>query len=345
MFEIFKKMFSYKENDFHEFKPVLAEIEDRPQNPLGNFIFWTIISLIFISGLWMYFGKVDVVVTARGIVIPDGEEKIVQSLDKGVLVKLAVYEGQYVLKGENIGIIQPAEYEPKLELSALKEEETALKEELTSAKERLNVLHGELTRLKKVLDIIPKARYEEAKKEAIGLKHQINELFASIEENRIKRLQIEKQRQILTSPAEGYIGQVFIHTEGAVVNPAEKIVSVVPKNTKLKIKAKVLNRDIGFVKEGMPVSIKADAYDFQKYGMFKGYVETISPNSIKDEQFGDIFEIYIALQNRVLKVKGEGESIKIGMNTTNEINIGKRRIIEFFIYPLIKYLDEGIKVR
>ena len=39
------------------------------------------------------------------------------------------------------------------------------------------------------------------------------------------------------------------------------------------------------------------------------------------------------------------ENIRTGMSLTAEINVGKRRIIEFFIYPLIKYLDEGMSVR
>ena len=44
-------------------------------------------------------------------------------------------------------------------------------------------------------------------------------------------------------------------------------------------------------------------------------------------------------------VEGKEQTIKYGMTTTNEIKIGKRRIIEFFNYSLIKYMDESIKVR
>jgi hemolysin D len=33
------------------------------------------------------------------------------------------------------------------------------------------------------------------------------------------------------------------------------------------------------------------------------------------------------------------------MAVTTEINVGKRRVIEFFLFPIIKYLDEGLKVR
>jgi hemolysin D len=33
------------------------------------------------------------------------------------------------------------------------------------------------------------------------------------------------------------------------------------------------------------------------------------------------------------------------LSVSAEVKVGKRRIIEFFIYPLIKYLDEGLSVR
>ena len=95
----------------------------------------------------------------------------------------------------------------------------------------------------------------------------------------------------------------------------------------------------------MPVSIKVDTFNFQKYGILNGKVTVVSPNSIDDEHLGPVFEVYIEPHNSTLMVEGKEQSIKFGMSTTNEIKIGKRRIIEFFIYPLIKYLDESIKVR
>ena len=150
----------FKENDFHEFKPILTEIEDKPINPLGPVVFWIIISFIIIASLWMYFGKVDVVVTARGIVIPDGEEKLVQSLDKGVLTTLSVKEGEYVKEGQIVAIIQPAEYEPGLELNNLRQQEIQTQEQLSSAKSRLAIAKADEARLLTVLDIIPRARYD-----------------------------------------------------------------------------------------------------------------------------------------------------------------------------------------
>jgi len=113
----------------------------------------------------------------------------------------------------------------------------------------------------------------------------------------------------------------------------------------LIIKAKVLNRDIGFIKTGMPVSIKIDTYDFQKYGILNGTVKSISQNSIEDEKYGSVYEIYVVPKENTFTVDGKEQKISTGMTLNAEIKIGNRRIIEFFVYPLIKYLDEGINVR
>ena len=52
--------------DYHDFQPILTEIEDRPPNPLGTLFLWTIISLLLIILVGLFLVKVDIVVTARG---------------------------------------------------------------------------------------------------------------------------------------------------------------------------------------------------------------------------------------------------------------------------------------
>ena len=334
-----------KEDDAHEFKPLLTEIEDRPLNPLGNKMFWTIIIFMLIAGLWMFFGRVDVVITARGQIIPDGEEKLIQSLDKGVMTQLFVKEGDYVTEGQVLAIVAPAEYEPGLELNNIKEERARVASQLASDRARLTTASADRRRLEAVRDIVPQTRYHEALNQETALIHEIHGLNAQIAALDNKRIQLEKQKQILRAPIEGYINKIMIHTIGGVVQPAEPIMSMVQKDAPLMIKAQVMNQDVGFVKAGMPVSIKVDTYNFQKYGILNGVVTVVSPNSIQDEKMGPIFEVFIKPENFTLVVEGKTEKIKFGMSTTNEIKIGKRRIIEFFIYPLIKYLDESIKVQ
>ncbi len=70
----------------------------------------------------------------------------------------------------------------------------------------------------------------------------------------------------------------------------------------------------------------------------------MSKDSIEDEQLGLVYETYIAPQSSTLMVNGVETPISAGMSVTTEVKVGKRRIIEFFLYPLIKYLDEGVSV-
>ena len=340
-----KNFILYKENDAHEFEPLLAEIEQSPINPIGPTIFWLVITFIVIASAWMYLGKVDVVVTARGMVIPDGEQKLVQSLDKGVVSSILVKEGDYVEKDQILTIINPAEHEPGLELNNIAEEQAKTKEQIAATKARLSFARDRKTRLANVQDIIPKANYDEATEQVTVLSHELKALESTFEELENRKEQLEKQIQTIKAPIDGYVNKIAIHTIGGVVTPAQELMTIVPKDSKLVIKAKVMNQDIGFIDEGMDVSIKVDTFNFQKYGILKGVVTLVGVNSIEDERLGPVYEVYIRPEDTTLMVEGKEQSIKSGMSSTNEINIGKRRIIEFFIYPLIKYLDESIKVR
>ena len=64
-----------------------------------------------------------------------------------------------------------------------------------------------------------------------------------------------------------------------------------------------------------------------------------------DKNLGLVYEIYVHADKMRLLVEGVEAPVTTGMSVTVEIKVGKRRVIEFFIYPLIKYLDEGISVR
>ena len=162
---------------------------------------------------------------------------------------------------------------------------------------------------------------------------------------RIRKAEFLSQRQQIRSPVRGYVAQLFVHTIGGVVTPAEKLAHVVPADSSLVIKALIQNKDIGFITAGMDASIKVDAFNFQKYGIIEGRVRQVSKDSIEDEHLGLVYEAYIDPRKNCLTVEGAATPITTGMSVSAEIKVGKRRIIEFFIYPLIKYLDEGISVR
>ncbi len=172
-------------------------------------------------------------------------------------------------------------------------------------------------------------------------------------EAEVSSLRFKQEKRFIIAPVNGYVHQLPVKTVGGVVTTAQPVVSLVPENTPLLVNALVFNKDIGFVKEGQRCVIKVDTYDFQKYGTIEGMVQTIFPFSLeekeKEKEKGNEaggYPVHVKMLSEILKTKDETVyKIKPGMSVAAEINVGKRRVIEFFLFPVIRYLDEGLKVR
>ena len=216
------------------------------------------------------------------------------------------------------------EYESKIK--QLSHKLQGLKERiLESEKEKKVVMHDYRVKLLEELT--------QKEKEANGLMAEID------------TISFQNRKQQLIAPEDGYIAKLSVHTVGGVVTPAEKLISLVPKKAPLVIKAIVENKDIGYVKEKMKSAVKIDTFDFQKYGLIDGEVIHISNDAIEDEKLGPVYEVLIEPKQNFLTVEHKKEYFNSGLSVTAELKVGKRRVIEFFIYPFIKYLDEGMSVR
>jgi hemolysin D len=112
---IYKHMGLFHTKDKHEFTPLLVEIEERPTSPLGRSLLWSLFAFLVIALLWLFFAKIDVVVSARGKVIPVGEIKTLQPVETGVIGSILVKEGQSVKKGEVLMEIDPSVTQSDLE--------------------------------------------------------------------------------------------------------------------------------------------------------------------------------------------------------------------------------------
>ncbi|WP_374349744.1 HlyD family type I secretion periplasmic adaptor subunit [Limnohabitans sp.] len=153
--------------------------------------------------------------------------------------------------------------------------------------------------------------------------------------------------QVLVSPIAGTVQQLAVHTLGGVVNPGQALMTVVPKEGGIEVEAQVLNRDVGFLKVGMPVTVKLDAFEFTKYGALEGVVQWIGADAVKDEKMGMYYPVRVLLQTTHLPiaVNGQHPEIRIGMTVTADIAIGQRKAYEYFLGPLLKYKNESLRER
>ncbi len=173
---------------------------------------------------------------------------------------------------------------------------------------------------------------------------EFNHSANKIEQELIK-IQTRQKAQILLSPIDGIVQQLSLHTIGGVVTPAQQLMIIVPNSVDLEIEAFVENKDIGFVHEHQKASIKLDAFPFTKYGILDGSIISLSDDAINDEKKGLIFKARVSLEQTTINVAGKQVALSPGMVANVEIKTGQRRIIEFFLSPLLRYSNESIRER
>jgi hemolysin D len=182
---------------------------------------------------------------------------------------------------------------------------------------------------------------------------------SSLQTEELRMTARRRQLQQLRAPVDGIVQQLAVHTVGGVVQPAQALMVVVPVAGEIAIDAQVLNRDIGFVREGQAVRVKLEAFPFTDYGVVEGTVETISrdampPDQQREPQQGDpraapqaalVYSARIRLSRNYVMVGSRRQPIGPGMAVQAEIRTGQRRIIQYLLSPISQAIDEAGRER
>lgn len=90
-----------------EFLPAALEIIESPAAPVGRAIAGTIILFFVAAIIWACLGKVDIIATATGRIIPTGRTKVIQPFETGVVRAIRVSDGQQVKAGDVLIELDP----------------------------------------------------------------------------------------------------------------------------------------------------------------------------------------------------------------------------------------------
>ncbi|MGL5837583.1 MAG: HlyD family type I secretion periplasmic adaptor subunit [Sphingorhabdus sp.] len=454
----------------HEFLPAALEIMEKPPSPGLRWLLLGVCALFTLALVWSFVGKVDVVATASGKVIPSGNVKIIQPIEIGYVRAIHVKNGQRVKAGELLVELDPtltgaeasqasqgllsaeviaarnaallahlqgrsarfvppagtpadiAETQANFVRTAIAEyegERASLQQQRAQQQAQLQGSEAEIIKLTQTLPLVEQQlsarkeladkgyfskirllEYEQLKVEhiqnievqraqaaqaraAIGNidaqllrlrgsfgKTAVTELAEAQEKSGLAREEVTKSArrkafQELRAPVSGTVQQLAISTIGGVVQPAQAIMVIVPDEAQAVVEAQILNKDIGFIREGQPVRVKLEAYNFTDYGIIPGIVESISRDAIDMSQPGQqtakdpngrpihpstgseglVYSARIRLKQRTIRVRGRDQIIGPGLAVQAEIKTGERRIIDFLLSPIAKTMDEAGRER
>jgi hemolysin D len=83
-----------------DFAPGLLSIQESPPARLPRTVMYTVGLLFLILIVWAFFGKLDIIASAEGRLVPETYIKIVQPADAGIVQEILVKEGEQVKQGQ-----------------------------------------------------------------------------------------------------------------------------------------------------------------------------------------------------------------------------------------------------
>lgn len=190
----------------------------------------------------------------------------------------------------------------------------------------------------------------------LGSQRQLKELQSQITDVRsevaqtkklMQSLQFQLQQRVLRAPTNGTIFQLSIENPGSVLQPGQPITQIAPQGAALVFRAQMPSPESGFLRVGLPVKLKFDAYPFQDYGVVQGHLRWISPDSkVVETPQGKVetFELEIALEQTYIQNKNQRVVLTPGQTGTAEVVVRQRRIIDFILDPFKKLQKGGLEL-
>lgn len=434
-----------------QFLPAALSLQETPISPAPRVTMWVIIGFMFIALLWAILGRIDVVATAPGKVVPSDRTKTIQSFETASVKAIHVTDGQrvqagdllieldattaladtqrvigeqtaallqlargqafleFIQTGKKPQISRPAgvddsryldslsllsgQYEEyaarmsrvdadaerrKAELRSTQELVRKLEQTLPIAQQRAEdfknlvaqnfvsrhgYLEREQARIEQEADLAnQRSRLREIEAALREVHSQRQALIAETRRVTLDTIDEAQQRldtleqewkkadsrgrlMRLTSPVDGAVQQLAVHTVGGVVTEAMPLMAIVPYENPLEIEAFFENKDIGFVKSGQKAVVKIETFQYTKYGTLDAELMNVSNDAINDERRGLIYASRVRMPKTSLNVDGAEVSLSPGMAVTVEVKTGSRRVIEYFLAPLIQHGSESFRER
>ena len=178
----------------------------------------------------------------------------------------------------------------------------------------------------------------------------INDELMTLEDQRIslledlKKLERQQTDETVRAPSDGMILDLHSLYPGAVISQGKSVVTLVPTGVELLTVFDVDPSDISKLIPDTSVKIQLNALPAQKHGELKGKLIYVSADTIDkdvDGNSGNFYRARAKITEQKLKDIPPGFNLMPGMKVSGKFRVGKRKLITYFIYPLIRTLGNS----
>ena len=266
------------------------------------------------------------------------EKRIIQDQISQKTQMLSSLRSDLSTARKNLGIVQDMHERRSLlnekgyvsDMQILEEERrlNEIRGNINNLNNQILIAKGEIKEFRGRLDSLTATHRDDANErldQVLAEKAQNTEVIDKLEE-RIGRLQIR-------APSHGFVKGVAVNTVGAVVQPGQTLMKIVPLDKDLEVQVKISPKDIGHLRIGQPVQVKFSTFDFSRYGSVQGRLAQISATTFADDKGGRYYQGRILLdQNHV--GSNPDNRVMPGMTVMADVITGKKTILQYLLKPI-----------
>ena len=224
----------------------------------------------------------------------------------------------------------------QLELERMVAESNAAIADLIGNSMRVNRQVAELTQRSM-------ARQQEYRKE---VESQLAEVTREVQSDVEKFVAVsaDLDRMEIKSPANGQVVGLSVQTVGAVLQPGQKLLDVVPDRQILLLEAHIPPHLIDKVQAGLPADVRFNAFAHSPQLVVEGKVISISGDLLSDPQQPQYAYYLARVQVTPSGMKTLGQrQMQPGMPTEIVIKTGERSLLTYLLHPLTKRMAASMK--
>lgn len=204
--------------------------------------------------------------------------------------------------------------------------------ESEQAKAQLETSGQELSKLR--LQYEAAAREASNVEEKLRLQVQTARLVADAAA-RIRFENIDKDNFLqIIAPVDGVVTDVTSTQPGDKIQANTPLGGIAPRGAQPMIKIEIAEHDRGFLREGMAVKLKFNAFPYLRYGVINGTLQYISPATKPGPMTKlPVYEGRVTLEREQFVVGDNTYPLRYGMTAIAEVVVRERRLIDLALDP------------
>lgn len=162
--------------------------------------------------------------------------------------------------------------------------------------------------------------------------------------DKLKAVSEDLARIDIRAPVEGQVVGLSIQAVGAVIQPGQRIMDIVPDNEVLLLEARIPPHVIDRVHNGLLTDVRFSTFAHSPQLVIEGKLESVSGDLITDQATGQPYYLArVSITPAGLKKLGSERRLQPGMPAEVVIKTGERSMLTYLIHPLIKRMASAMK--